>query len=110
MIAKYAVVEDRGKNLRVREGQVVRLDLRPGQVGDEVRFDRVLLVGGGAVRVGCPYVDGAIVRARIQEPVLKGEKVYTVRFRRRKNSRKRTGFRARYTLVKIEEVLDSHGA
>lgn len=106
----YAIVEDRGRYLRVEAGKVVRLDLRAGREGDEVRFERVLLLGGDPPKVGRPYVEGASVRARIQEPVVKGDKVYTVRFRRCKNSRRRTGFRARYTLVKIEEIQDSHGS
>jgi large subunit ribosomal protein L21 len=65
----------------------------------------VCLVGGeGQGRIGAPYVAGASVTAKVVRQQLKGEKVTIGKFRRRKNSRRRTGFRARYTEVQIEAI------
>jgi large subunit ribosomal protein L21 len=101
----YAVVEDRNQQYRVAPGERVRLarnaELAPGAA---VTFDKVCLVGGDDARVGTPYVAGARVTAVVLGNV-QGPKVIVQKFRRRKNYRRRTGFRAKYTEVRIEEIL-----
>ncbi len=100
----YAVIEDRGRQYRVAEGDVVRIDRRDAEPGEAITFDRVLLVSGDdGVQVGKPAVDGASVSAVVEGEV-KGRKVVTMHFRRRKDSRTRTGHRQKYTAVRIESI------
>jgi ribosomal protein L21 len=72
--------------------------------GETLTFDKVCLVGGeGQGRIGTPFVNGASVVAKVVRQV-KGPKVITGKFRRRKNSRRRRGFRAQFTVVQIESI------
>jgi large subunit ribosomal protein L21 len=101
----YAVVDDRNQQYRVTPGDRIQIHLLNSLAeGDTVTFDRVCLVGGeGQGRVGTPFVSGASVTAKVVRQV-KGPKVIICKFRKRKNSRRRTGFRARYTVVQIEAI------
>ncbi len=101
----YAVLEDRNQQYRVEPGQRLQIHLQDGaNEGDVLTFDRVCLVGGeGAGRIGAPYVAGATVTAKVVRQ-LKGPKVVIGKFRRRKNSRRRTGFRARFTEIEIVDI------
>jgi len=100
----YAVIEDRGRQYKVSEGDVVRVDRRDAEPGDKIEFDHVLLVSGDdGVQVGKPTVAGAGV-AGVVEGEVKGRKVVTMHFRRRKDSRTRTGHRQKYTAVRIESI------
>lgn len=103
----YAVIEDSSQQFRVSEGDVLNVDLRDLAQGvTEVTFDRVLLVSdNGNVKVGEPLVAGAKVTAQVLQEQLGGEKVFTVHFRRRKASRKRTGHRQKYMQVKITKIV-----
>jgi large subunit ribosomal protein L21 len=101
----YAVVDDRNQQYRVQPGDRIQIHLREGVAeGDTLTFDKVCLVGGeGAGRIGTPFVQGASVTGKVVRQ-LKGPKVVIGKFRKRKNSRRRTGFRARYTVVQIESI------
>ena len=100
----YAVVETGGKQVRVREGDVLeveRLDLAPG---DEVVFERVLcLSGDGRFFPGRPLVEGAVVRGRVEAQV-RGRKVVVFRYKAKVNYRRKTGHRQPLTRVRITEV------
>lgn len=102
----YAIIEDRGRQYKVTEGQVLDVDLR----GDEedkatFEFDRVLLVGEGASsKVGTPTVEGAKVLATVQASTVKGPKIHVVHFIRRKGHLTRQGHRQKYTRVRIEKI------
>lgn len=102
----YAVVDDRNQQYRVQPGDRIQIHLRSGvEAGAKLTFDKVCLVGGeGEGRIGAPYVAGASVTAKVLRSVAKGPKVVICKFRRRKNSRRRTGFRAQYTEVQIESI------
>ncbi|MGE3172954.1 MAG: 50S ribosomal protein L21 [Planctomycetota bacterium] len=101
----YAVVDDRNQQYRVEPGKRIRIHLhQDAQDGSTLTFDKVCLVGGDGARIGSPYVAGASVTAKVVRSEVKGEKVTIGKFRRRKNSRRRTGFRARYTEVEIEAI------
>ena len=101
----YAIIAADGRQYKVHTGDEIQVDLREdAKEGDAVTFDNVLLVSGEAgVKVGKPSVQGARVAAEVigQE---KGDKIYIQKMRRRKNFRKRTGHRQRYTRVKIGEI------
>ncbi len=101
----YAVVDDRNQQYRVQPGDRIQIHLRAdANEGDTLTFDKVCLVGGeGTGRIGTPFVSGASVTAKVVRQ-LKGPKVIIGKFRKRKNSRRRTGFRAKYTVVQIESI------
>ncbi len=100
----YAVVRTGGKQLRVTEGDAVRVEKLAGEVGDRVEFPEVLLVGGGGEpRIGTPLVVGAKVLGTITAHV-RGSKITVFKFKRRKNYRRKQGHRQSYTELKIEEI------
>ena len=103
----YAVLDDRNQQYRVAKGDKIKIHLRSdASEGDTLTFDKVCAVGGegdAAGKVGTPFVDGASVTAKVVKNV-KDPKVIIGKFRRRKNSRKRTGFRARYTEIEIQSI------
>lgn len=100
----YAVFQSGGKQHRVSEGQVVRLEKLEIAVGEKVEFDSVLMVVNGEdVKIGAPVVSGAKVVAEVVEQG-RGDKVKIVKFRRRKHSRKQQGHRQWFTAVKITGI------
>ncbi len=103
----YAVIEDSGQQFRVSEGDVLNVDIRDlADDVSEVEFDRVLLVSGDDdVKVGTPLVDGAKVVAEILNPELKGKKVQSYYWRRRKSSKKKVGHRQKYLKVKVSQIV-----
>jgi large subunit ribosomal protein L21 len=102
----FAIISDGSRQLRVSEGDTVAVDYRADlKKGDAIRFDRVLLAnGGGPSSIGQPAISGAIVEAEVLVPELKGDKLEIQKFRRRKNSRRHTGHRQRYTSVRIKSI------
>ena len=101
----FAVINTGGKQYRVSEGTVVRIEKLDAEAGATVEFDQVLLVGAGAdVTVGKPLVSGAKVTATV-EAHGKADKVRIVKFRRRKHHRKQMGHRQNYTKVEIKEIV-----
>lgn len=100
----YAVIETGGKQVTVREGDVVRLERLEAAPGDVITLDRVLLVGDGAPRVGTPTVDGASVQARVVRQG-RGRKIVVMKFKAKAHSRRKTGHRQAFTEVRIEKIL-----
>jgi large subunit ribosomal protein L21 len=100
----YAVIATGGKQYRVAEGDVVRMEKLTAEPGADVEFDKVLLVGEGAsVKVGAPYLDGGKVTGTVQTHG-KGDKVRIVKFRRRKHYLRQGTHRQPYTDVKITGI------
>lgn len=100
----YAVIEDGGRQLKVREGDHIQLDLRDSEVGESIELDRVLLCRDEKQSlIGEPAVEGALVIAEVVEHV-KGPKVKIQKIRRRKGYRRLTGHRQKYTEVAIREI------
>lgn len=100
----YAIVENGCRQLRVEEGCTVRVDLLDAGIGDEVRLDKVLLLGGGSLSIGAPYVAGASVRAEVLEHV-QDKKIIVFKKWRRNDSFKTNGHRQRYTTLKINSIM-----
>jgi large subunit ribosomal protein L21 len=101
----YAVIQTGGKQYRVEPGQTLSVEKLPGDEGDAVNFDDVLLVSDEAkVSIGRPLVSGAKVTASIVEQG-KDKKVTVFKFQRRKNYRRRYGHRQLFTSIKINEVV-----
>lgn len=100
----YAVFQSGGKQHRVTEGQIVRLEKLEAATGDVVEFDQVLMVSDGSdVKIGAPFVSGGKVKAEIVDHG-RGDKVKIVKFRRRKHSRRQQGHRQWFTEVKITGI------
>jgi large subunit ribosomal protein L21 len=102
-MATAAVIRTGGKQYRVAEGDVVRVDKLAGNAGDKVEFGEVLMLAGDAPKFGAPTVTGAKVSAEIvgQE---RGEKLVIFKFKRRKKYHKKQGHRQDYTAVKITGI------
>jgi large subunit ribosomal protein L21 len=100
----YAVIKTGGKQYRVSKGDKLRVEKLPGNVGDAVTFDQVLLVGGEALKLGKPLVGGAKVEAKITGQGL-GKKLIVFKFRRRKNYRRKNGHRQPYTALEILNIV-----
>lgn len=97
----YAVFQSGGKQHRVAEGQVVRLEKLEAATGDTVEFDQVLMLSNGDdVTIGAPFISGGKVTAEVVNHG-RADKVNIVKFRRRKHSRKQMGHRQWFTEVKI---------
>ena len=100
----YAVVKTGGKQYRVSKGDRVKIEKIPGEVGDEVRFDEVLMIGGTPdMKVGTPHVSGASVSARILGQD-RSKKIMVFKFKRRKGYKKKQGHRQAYTRVEITGI------
>jgi len=100
----YAVIESGGKQHRVTEGEVLRLEKLEASTGDKVNFDKVLMLGEGAdVEIGKPYVKSGKVTAEVISHG-RGDKVTIIKFHRRKHHKKQMGHRQWFTEVKITEI------
>ncbi len=101
----YAIFVDGSRQYRVEPGQKLDIDFRLSAVtGDSIEFDNVLAVGGDeGLKLGTPSVAGAKVVAKVIG-MEQGEKLYIQKFRRRKNSKRRTGHRQKYTRVQIDTI------
>lgn len=101
----YALIETGGKQYRVAPGDVLDVELlAAGDAGEEVRFDRVLLVSGDdGVRVGAPVVDGAVVKASVVDRV-RAPKIRVFKKKRRKQYRRTAGHRQNLLRVRIDGI------
>lgn len=100
----YAVIVTGGKQYRVAEGQKLRVESLESEEGQVIEFNKVLMAGAAdAVKVGTPYLNGGIVTATVLSHG-RGKKIHIIKFRRRKNSRKKMGHRQDFTEVKIEKI------
>ena len=100
----FAVFQSGGKQHRVSEGDVVKVELVDGEPGAEVIFERVLMVADGDdVNVGAPYVNEGKVTAEVLR-IDRAKKVRIIKFKRRKDYLKRQGHRQWFTEVKITGI------
>lgn len=100
----FAVFSSGGKQHRVTEGEVIKLERLAAEPGAEVVFDKVLIVADGdQVTVGQPYVEGGKVTAEVIGHDRHG-KIRIIKFRRRKNYMRRQGHRQWFTQLKITGI------
>jgi large subunit ribosomal protein L21 len=100
----YAVIATGGKQYRVSEGAVLRVEKLDAEAGANVEFDQVLLVGSGdQVKVGSPFLNGGKVVATVQSHG-KDDKVRIVKFRRRKHYLRQGSHRQQYTEIKVTSI------
>jgi large subunit ribosomal protein L21 len=101
----YAVIKSGGKQYRVESGAKLRVEALPAEVGANVSFEQVLLVGAGdGVKVGAPFVSGALVKATVVGHG-RDDKVRIFKLRRRKHYAKSQGHRQSYTEVRIDDII-----
>ncbi|HSD36671.1 50S ribosomal protein L21 [Uliginosibacterium sp. H3] len=100
----YAVIKTGGKQYRVAAGEKIKVEQIPADVGAEINFDQVLMVGAGeSVTIGAPLVSGASVKAVVLSQG-RHDKVNIFKMRRRKHYQKHQGHRQNYTEVRIEAI------
>ena len=99
----YAVIKTGGKQYKVSEGDLLKVEKIDGAVGETVELDQVLMVGGAEVKLGTPLVPGAKVKAQIvaQE---KDKKILVFKSKRRKGYRKKFGHRQPITRLKVASI------
>jgi large subunit ribosomal protein L21 len=100
----FAVFKTGGKQYRVAADDVLKVATVKGEPGDIVEFGEVLVVGGDSVTLGAPTVSGATVAAEVLQHG-RGPKIIAFKKRRRKNSRRKRGYREEFTLLRITEIL-----
>ena len=100
----YAVVTTGGKQYKVKEGETLKVEKIPGDVGSSVKFDRVLMISDGdTVSIGQPIVDDALVEGHIVEQG-KTKKILVFKYKRRKRYRRTQGHRQHFTTIKIDSI------
>jgi len=100
----YAVIATGGKQYRVAEGDVVRIEKLEAELGASVEFDKVLLVSDGSdVKIGAPLLAGSKVSGVVHKHG-KGDKKVIVKFRRRKHYMRQGTHRQFFTDVKITGI------
>jgi large subunit ribosomal protein L21 len=100
----FAVIKTGGRQYRVLPDDVLEIGKIAGDVGTIVQLGEVLMVGGDKPTVGLPLVAGASVAAEVLDHK-RGPKVIAFKKRRRKNSRRKRGYRDEITVIRITEIL-----
>ena len=99
----YAVIKTGGKQYKVEEGDIVRVEKIEAEKGDAVTFDNVLLIGGDEYAIGTPTVKGASVSASVVRQ-FRDKKIVVIKMKRRKRYRKTQGHRQYLTEVRITKI------
>jgi len=101
----FAIIQTGGKQYRVAPGDILRVEHLPGERGDEVLLEQVLLVADGeAITVGQPLVAGARVVSEILRQG-KGKKIIVFKKKRRKKMRRKQGHRQLFTALEIKDIV-----
>ena len=98
----YAIIENGGKQYKVSEGDVLKVEKLPAEVGAEVTFNVVMISDGNSIKVG-KEVESAKVTAKV-EAQDKFRKIIVFKYKAKKNERKKQGHRQPFTAVKIEKI------
>ncbi len=100
----YAVIKTSGKQFRVEEDQIIKVDRLDKEVGGNVEFsDILMLANDDDIQIGTPTVKGAKIIGTVLEHS-RGKKVKIIKFKRRKHHMKKQGHRQNYTAVKITTI------
>ena len=98
----YALVDILGKQYKVEQGSVLRIDHVEQEKGSAIEFPSVLMVSdAGSVRLGSPYLPGVAMRAVVEDHG-KAKKVLIGKYRKKKNYRRRQGHRQQFSTIKVE--------
>ena len=99
----YAVIATGGKQYKVAEGDVIKVEKLGVEAGQNVTFDQVLVISDGSLKVGNPTINGASVSASVVEEG-KFRKVIVYKYKNKSGYHKKNGHRQAYTKVKIEKI------
>lgn len=99
----YAIIQSGAHQYRIAEGDVIDVERLSAGEGESVDLEQVLLVSGDKVRVGTPYVDGAVVKATVLGEA-KGKKLTVLRYKSKSRYRRKTGHRQKYTRLQIDSI------
>ena len=100
----HAIIRSDSKQYRVKEGDVIDVELLKTETGSAVEFDEVLLFNNGKeIKVGTPHINGVKIAGELVEEV-KGPKVIAFKYKKRKNSSRKVGHRQKYSRVKITTI------
>ena len=100
----YAIIETGGKQYKVKEGDLVKVELLKSQEGSTIEVTDVLaVVNGDSTQFGTPKVDGAKVVCSVIKHD-KAKKIIVFKYKPKKNYRKKQGHRQPYTLLKVEKI------
>ena len=100
----YAIIATGGKQYKVEEGDVIRVEKLDVKEGEEITFDQVLVVGDKELKIGDPTVSGASVKAKVVAEG-KEKKVIVYRYKPKTGYHKKNGHRQPFTQVKIEKII-----
>jgi len=100
----YAVIRSGGKQYRVSPGQTLKIEKLPGNAGEPIKFDEVLLIGDGEkAQMGSPLIANAVVTAEVVQQG-RGKKIRIIKLKRRKHHLKHQGHRQYFTAVKVTDI------
>lgn len=101
----YAIIETGGKQYRVEKGDIINVELLAAEKGGKVEFKHVLFLNNGAAaKVGNPHLAKSMVIGELLQEI-RGEKVVSFRYKRRKRIRRKVGHRQNYSQVKITDIV-----
>ncbi|NGX39566.1 MAG: 50S ribosomal protein L21 [Chlamydiae bacterium] len=102
----YAIIETGGKQYRVEKGDIIDVELLGDTQEKSIEFKNVLFFhDGSAVKIGAPNVDGCVVLGELLQEI-RGPKVISFKYKKRKNYRRKVGHRQNYLRVKITEIKE----
>ena len=99
----YAIIATGGKQYKVAEGDIIKVEKLGVEAGETVTFDKVLAVNNGELSIGCPTIEGATVTATVVKEG-KGKKVILYKYKRKTGYHKKNGHRQLFTQVKIDKI------
>lgn len=99
----YAIIETGGKQVRVEVGQSIYVEKLDVEAGENVTFDKVLMVSGDSTQVGAPYVNGVTVEGNVEKHG-KGKKIIVFKYKPKKKYRRKQGHRQAYTKVTVTAI------
>ena len=100
----YAIFVTGGKQYKGAEGDVIFVEKLGVAADEQVTFDKVLVVNGETLNVGAPYVEGATVVAKVIKNG-KSKKIDVIKYKAKKNEKKKIGHRQDYTKIQIEKIV-----
>ncbi len=103
-IDMYAIVDVKGKQYKVEQDKLIKVDKIDAEPGANLEFDTVMLFSDQEVKVGAPYIAGAKVKAVVENHV-KGKKLIVFKYKSKKNYRRTYGHRQQYTTLRVKEIV-----
>jgi large subunit ribosomal protein L21 len=101
----YAIIETGGKQYKVSENEIIKVEKLDAEEGSDFEFSKVILINkDGEITTGNPYLENARVIGEVLE-TKKDKKIIVFKFKRRKNYKRKKGHRQFYTKLKIKDIL-----